>query len=66
MNKTLIILGMALVHENKELYREIYSQLTSEVIEEKFIQKYDDMVKFKNTKIRHMLQYLLICSFIVF
>lgn len=66
MNKTLIILGMALVHENEELYREIYSQLTNEVIEEKFIQKYDDMVKFKNTKIRHMLQYLLLCSFIVF
>ena len=66
MNKTLIILGMALVNENEELYLEIFSHLTSEVIEEKFIQKYDDMVKFKNTQIRHMLQYLLLCSFIVF
>jgi hypothetical protein len=44
----------------------MFTQLPGEVIEDKYIQKYDEMVKFKNTKIRHLLQYLLLCSFIVF
>ena len=57
---------MALVNGHEDLYEEMYDQLPGEVIEEKIIMHYEDMIKFSNTKVRLLLQMLVICSFIVF